>query len=451
MAAYEFPEGFVWGSATASYQIEGSPLADGAGDSIWHRFTHTPGKIKDGSTGDTACDHYHRFRDDVELMRRLGMKAYRFSVAWPRIFPADERRINEKGLSFYDQLVDALLAAEIVPFVTLYHWDLPGWADDRGGWPERDCAYWYADYASTMFQRLGDRVKHWITLNEPWVCAFLGYFMGIHAPGHTDLQEALSASYNLLLAHGLAVERFRSGGFAGKIGITLNMSHVIPASESEADQEAARRFDGYLNRWFVEPVFKGAFPEDMIAAYAGSGAHLPDGRPDDLSLIGAPVDFLGLNYYSVSTISAQAEFPGFRQTPPPDRPLNAMGWEMEPKGLYNLLTRLHREYTDGPIYITENGYPLRDDQRQGEDLLDDQPRIDYIRDHLIAAWRAMREGVPLKGYFVWTLMDNFEWAEGYGPRFGIVRTNYETLERTPKRSAYWYRDVIARNAVVTGA
>ena len=445
MAICRFPDDFVWGCATASYQIEGSPLADGAGESIWHRFSHTPGKIKDGSTGDVADDHYRRYMEDIELMRWLGLDAYRFSIAWPRIFPADEKGINQRGLDFYERLVDGLLDAGIAPFVTLYHWDLPGWADDRGGWPNRDCAYWYADYAEIIFRRLGDRVQSWITLNEPWVSAFLGYLVGIHAPGHTNLQEAVTTSYNLLLAHGLAVERFRKTGLAGQIGITLNMSDTIPASASEADKAAAVLMDGYLNRWFIEPVCKGCFPADMVTAYERLGLQLPDFSQDDLAIMSAPTDFLGLNYYSVQTVAAQDEFPGFRAAPPPERPLNPMGWEMEPEGLYNLLTRLHKEYTQGPLYITENGYPLRD--APGQTDLDDQPRIDYIRDHLLASWRAMQQGVPLKGYFVWSLMDNFEWAEGYGPRFGIIRVDYDTQKRTPKRSAHWYKNVIASNAV----
>ncbi len=446
MPTYRFPEGFIWGCATASYQIEGSPLADGAGESIWHRFSHTPGKIKTGETGDIACDHYNRYQEDIGLMRWLGLKAYRFSIAWPRLFPTDERTLNPRGLAFYDRLVDGLLAAGIEPFVTLYHWDLPVWAEDRGGWPARECAQWFASYASTVFERLGDRVKHWITLNEPWVSAYLGYYTGVHAPGRQSLQDAVSASYNLLLAHGLAVQRFRQSGRPGEIGITLNMSHVVPASDKEEDKAAARLFDGYLNRWFLEPVVRGAFPADLVAAFRQAGLKLGPMSAEDMQLIGAPIDFLGLNYYSISTIAAAPGFPGFRQAPPPDRVLNTMGWEMEPEGLYQLLLRLHREYGLRKIYITENGYPLREKEFGGPDL-EDEPRIHYIREHLLRAWRAIQEGVPLRGYFVWSLMDNFEWAEGYEPRFGIIYVDYRTLERKPKRSAHWYREVIAANAI----
>jgi len=448
MAVYRFPDDFIWGAATASYQIEGSPLADGAGESIWHRFSHTPGKVKNGDTGDVADDHYHRWAEDIELMRWLGLDAYRFSIAWPRLFPHDEKAFNERGFAFYDRLVDGLLAAGITPFVTLYHWDLPGWADDRGGWLTRDCASWFADYASAVYDRLGDRVQHWITHNEPWVTAFLGYYTGELAPGHTDAGEAVTVSYNLLLSHGLALERFRGSGKKGEIGITLNMSEAIPASDSEADQRAARLYDGFLNRWFIEPLTKGCLPQDVAAVFRQGGAVPPEPTADDMAKISAPIDFLGLNYYSVATIKALDQFPGFRQQPPPDRPLNPMGWEIEPEGLRHLLLRLHNEYTPVPIYITENGYPTFDGDKTGEALLEDQPRLDYIRDHLIACWRAMHEGVPLKGYFVWSLLDNFEWAQGYAARFGIVRVDYKTLERLPRASARWYREVIEQNAVV---
>jgi beta-glucosidase len=446
MVAQTFPDGFKWGCATASYQVEGACLADGAGESIWHRFAHTPGKIKGGDTGDTACDHYYRGGADVDWMRWLGLNAYRFSIAWPRLFPADARTFNAQGLAFYDRLVDSLLAAGIEPFVTLYHWDLPTWADDRGGWTNRDCASWFADYASAVYERLGDRVHQWMTLNEPWVSAFLGYLNGVHAPGHTDPNEAYAAAHNLLLAHGLGVQRFRQSGHDGKVGIALNMTDAIAATPSDADRQAARLLDGQANRWFADPIFRGTYPEDVEAVLAGAGVRLPEVAAGDMSLISAPIDFLGLNYYSVQTVTASTDLGGFRVQPPADRTLNAMGWEMEPSGLYHLLTRLHREYTQGPIYITENGYPLRDAEVGGSDV-DDQPRIDYLRDHIGVAWQALQDGVPLKGYFLWSLMDNFEWAEGYSARFGILRVNFETQERTPKRSAEWYRQVIARNGL----
>lgn len=444
MSIRQFPEGFLWGAATASYQIEGAWNEDGKGESIWDRFTHRQHTILNGNTGDVACDHYHRWQEDVELMTQLGLRAYRFSIAWPRIIPEGTGPVNPAGLDFYDRLVDALLNKGIKPFVTLYHWDLPQALQDAGGWPNRDLVGYFADYATVVARSLGDRVHHWITFNEPWVFAFLGYSTGEHAPGLTDLAAAIQTAHHSLVAHGTATDAIRAYGDAEtRVGMTLNLSHVDPATDSQADLEAAQRYDGYLNRWFLDPLFHGHYPEDMLSLL---GDQAPQSEPDDLIGLSERMDFLGINNYSRAVV-------GYQQNPPLNmafhKPAGSryteMGWEVYPDGLYKLLMRVHRDYNPRSIYITENGAAFPDVLQDG--AVNDQDRIEFLRSYTLAAHHALEEGVPLKGYFAWSLMDNFEWAYGYSKRFGIVWVDYETGERTPKKSARWYSEVIAHNGV----
>ena len=441
-----FPEGFVWGAATASYQIEGGYAEDGKGESIWDRFCRTPGKVLNGDTGDVACDHYHRYREDVALMREIGLKGYRFSVAWTRIVPEGRGALNPAGLDFYDRLVDGLLDAGIQPFVTLYHWDLPQALQDRGGWANRDTVYAFQDYAAAVGRRLGDRVMHWITHNEPWVVAFLGHESGIHAPGITDLSTAVQVSHHLLLSHGEALCALREhGSEQTQVGITLNLSPVHPASEREEDRAAAQRFDGYLNRWFLDPVFRGTYPEDMAAWY---GDRSPVVQEGDLETISAKVDFLGVNYYTRSVMAADPEggFLQVRGVKPEEPEYTEMDWEIYPEGLYELLKRVHQEYGISLLYVTENGAAFADEV--GPDgQVEDPRRVAYLHDHFVQAHRALQEGVPLAGYFVWSLMDNFEWAFGYSKRFGITYVDYPTQGRILKRSGRWYGEVIRANGV----
>ncbi len=446
MTMLTFPPEFVWGVATSAYQIEGAVHEDGRGESIWDRFSHTPGKIRDGSSGDVACDHYHRFAEDVELMAELGVKAYRFSIAWPRIFPAGRGQVNEAGLDFYKRLVDLLLAKGITPYATLYHWDLPVALEDAGGWPARDTAHAFADYAGFTVGALGDVIKHWITINEPWCVSFLSYQVGEHAPGYRDWGKALPASHHALLAHGLGVQAIRAARSDAQVGIALNFTAPVPASNSPADRDAARHFDGYFNRWFLDPLYNRGYPADMVADYTSAG-RLPDGmafvRPGDLAVIAEPTDFFAFNYYTRELIAAGPRPWEFRPLRI-DAPRTEMGWELYPEGLYTLLLRLHSHYGIDNIYITENGVSYVDPV-DPEGRVHDQRRIDYLREHLTACHRAIQAGVDLKGYFQWSLMDNFEWAFGYKQFFGIVHVNYETQQRTPKDSFFWYRDVIARN------
>ncbi|MGQ9715646.1 MAG: GH1 family beta-glucosidase [Anaerolineae bacterium] len=441
-----FPEHFTWGAATAAYQIEGAWDEDGKGPSIWDVFCRVPGAIQDGDTGDVACDHYHRWREDVALMRELGLRAYRFSVSWPRVLPEGRGKVNRPGLDFYDRLVDALLAAEIQPFVTLYHWDLPQALQEEGGWPVRDTARRFADFADVVSRRLGDRVRHWITLNEPWVVAYAGYGNGYHAPGIRNPLAAVQATHHLLLAHGLAVPVLRENGDAAtQVGITLNLSPVHPASDRPADEGAARRYDGFLNRWFLDPLFRRRYPEDMLEML---GSALPDRYEEDLETIAVPVDFLGVNNYTRTVVADDPDsvVVETREVKPTGRPYTEMGWEVYPEGLYEILTRVHRDYAPPCIYITENGAAFAD-QVDAEGRVHDAQRVGFLREHIAQAHRALEEGVPLAGYFVWTLLDNFEWAYGYSKRFGIVYVDFATQERIVKDSGIWYRGVIAENGV----
>ena len=353
-----FPPNFVWGAATASYQIEGAWQAGGKGESIWDRFSHTPGKIENGDTGDTACDHYHRWREDIGLMQALGLRAYRFSIAWPRVLPNGRGPANPAGLDFYDQLVDGLLAAGIQPYVTLYHWDLPQALQDRGGWGNRDVAHWLADYADLVSRRLGDRVQHWITHNEPWVVAFLGEWFGVHAPGGRDLRRALLVSHHLLLSHGLALEPLRANaGASAQLGITLNFYPIYPASDRMEDEAAVRRQDGFINRWFMDPLTRGRYPDDMLALFEGQ---MIEPQAGDMAIISRPLDFLGVNYYSRTVCQASPEAPLYVETVPQGGEHTAMGWEVYPEGLYDLLLRLHRDYAPRSLFVTENGAAYAD-------------------------------------------------------------------------------------------
>jgi beta-glucosidase len=434
-----FPQGFAWGTATAAYQIEGAVREGGRGESIWDRFSHTPGKIYQGQIGDVASDHYHRWREDVGLMAELGLNAYRFSIAWPRVMPQGGGEVNPAGLDFYDRLVDALLEQGIEPFVTLYHWDLPQALQDAGGWPERSTVDLFADYAGVVVRRLGDRVRRWITLNEPWVFTFVGYYEGRHAPGLTDLSAALQAAHHSLLAHGRAVDAIRANSRTEPlVGIALNLNHVEPAGDRQADLEAAQRFDGWLNRWFLDPLFRGSYPEDMLAFW---GDRVPEAQPGDLDGLPERLDFLGINNYFRSVIGDGTEPPLKVRTHRPAGRYTEMGWEVYPDGLYELLARVHRDYGPRSIYITENGAAFDDELASGG-RVEDPERIEYLHDYLYAARRALEEGVPLHGYFVWTLMDNFEWAHGFSKRFGLIYVDYDTQARFVKDSGHWYRRAI---------
>ncbi len=443
-----FPPGFLWGAATASYQIEGAVADDGRGESIWDRFSHTPGRIDNGDTGDVADDHYHRYREDVDLMADLGLTAYRFSIAWPRLFPDGTGQLNQAGLDFYQRLVDRLLERGITPMATLYHWDLPqALQGGQGGWLSRDTAARFADYASTAFGALGDRVNHWITLNEPWVSAFIGHYDGRHAPGLTDLTSALQAGHHLLLGHVAAVDAFRALGAPGEIGITLNLGPSDPASDREDDERAATLFDGYLNRWFLDPLFRGSYPSDLLEHYAALGADLDFIQPGDLESMRRPIDFLGVNYYFRNVVAAAHQglgWEGLRAAAGAET--TSVGWAITPDGLSDLLARLGRDYPPIPIHITENGIAL-DDTVRADGTVDDPRRIAYLEAHLDAAERALAAGTDLRGYFVWTLLDNFEWALGYRARFGIVYVDFERQARIPKASARWYSAVIAANGL----
>jgi len=437
-----FPDGFVWGTATASFQIEGG--REERGDCIWDDFCRWPGKVHQGDTGDVADDHYHRFRQDVALMAELGQNAYRFSVSWPRVLPEGVGQVNEKGLDFYQQLVDELLARGIEPYVTLYHWDLPSALQRLGGWAARDTAYRFRDYVALVADRLGDRVKTWITHNEPWVVAFVGHLQGRHAPGWEDLALALQVGHHTILSHGLAVEALRArAGSDTRVGITLNFSPAYPASDRPEDVAAAWRHDGFANRWFLDPIFRGQYPEDIWDAF---GYRVPRVAPDDMAIGSPPIDFLGVNYYTRAVVQHDEEsWLGYR-TLRPEGEYTAMDWEVFPQGLTDLLLRLTRDYGAPPLYITENGCAYEDIVSDDGQVHDPQ-RVAYLRKHLAAAHAAIEQGAPLKGYFLWSLLDNFEWALGYSRRFGIVYVDYATLRRIPKDSARFYSSVMTSNAV----
>jgi beta-glucosidase len=433
-----FPADFRWGAAVSAYQIEGAVDKDGRGESIWDRFSATPGKIVNGDNGAVACDSYHRYGEDIRLMQELGLNAYRFSIAWPRIVPQGRGRVNTAGLDYYDRLVDDLLAAGIEPFATLYHWDLPQVLEDQGGWPVRSTAEAFAEYVEVVGARLGDRVTNWITQCEPWVVGWLGYGTGEHAPGRTSDADALAAAHHVLLSHGLAAEALRREAAAARIGITIDLVAFHPLTDSADDLAAVARFDGYRNRWILDPVLRGAYPEDMLEHF---DPILPPIQDGDLRTIAAPLDFLGVNYYTRSVVRADGNGGAPVTVAHDDVERTDMGWEVYPNGLYELLVRLQDEYDPPPLYVTENGAAYADHRSNGK--VEDPKRISYVDGHLDAIARAIEDGVPVRGYFLWSLLDNFEWSFGYSRRFGIVYVDYATLERVPKASYGWYREYIA--------
>jgi beta-glucosidase len=435
----DFPRDFLWGAATSAYQIEGAVSEDGRGASIWDTFSASEGNVRDGGSGAVACDFYHRYPQDIELMRELGLRAFRFSVAWPRVLPEGRGRVNAAGLDFYDRLVDDLLAGGIRPFVTLYHWDLPQALEDAGGWPVRETAEAFAAYVEAVAARLGDRVQHWATHNEPFCASWLGYVAGIHAPGRTDVRDGAAAVHHVLLSHGLAVDVLRRDCPGSHVGIVLDSWPAHPATDDPADAAAAREADGFRTRLFFDPILRGRYPDDVLERLGDAAPPVRDG---DLERISAPLDFVGVNNYSRMIVRAGEDGGPPIDVRAADAPTTAMGWEVYPDGLYELLTRLHREYGVQCLYVTENGAAYDDVVGPGG-RVDDRERIGYLDRYLGAVARAIAEGVPVHGYFVWSLLDNFEWAEGYARRFGIVYVDYETLERVPKSSFDWYRDVIA--------
>ena len=437
-----FPRGFLWGAATAAYQVEGLPLADGAGESIWHRFSHTPGMVRDGDTGDVACDHYRLVESDVRLMRSLGLQAYRFSIAWGRVIPAGTGAVNQRGLDFYRRLVDLLLDAGIQPCATLYHWDLPAALDDRGGWTNRDVAGWFADYASVMFRALGDRVPMWATLNEPWVVSDGGYLFGVLAPGRRSASEAALASLNLMRAHGAGVQAYRAF-CRQRIGLVVNIEPKVPASQSPVDLAATARSEAYMNRQYLDPALLGSFPAEMPEIFGDAWPRVTD---EELALIRQPIDFLGVNYYTRGVMRHDPTGAplDFARVPQEGVAHTELDWEVYPEGLTDTLVWVKQRYGDIPLYITENGAAFPD-AASADELVPDTLRVDYLRRHLLAARAAITAGVDLRGYFVWSLLDNFEWSHGYSKRFGIVHVDYATQVRTPKASAAFYAEVIRSN------
>ncbi|MFC3859651.1 GH1 family beta-glucosidase [Deinococcus antarcticus] len=434
-----FPEGFIFGTATSSYQIEGAVQEDGRGPSIWDTFCREPGRIRDGSNGDVACDHYHLWERDLDLLAELGVDAYRFSLAWPRIQPAGSGAVNEKGLDFYERLTDGLLERGIQPYATLYHWDLPQALQDVGGWANRDVAHRFNDYARIVTERLGDRVASIATLNEPWCSSFLSYDIGEHAPGLKNRKLALAAAHHLMLGHGLAMQTMRELNKKAALGIVLNLSPAYAASLAKEDQDARQFADGYSNRWFLDPIFKGGYPADMWDAF---GADIPEVRDGDLKIISAKNDFLGVNYYTRSFVSADG------QARPEGAEYTHMGWEVYPAGLTELLLRLQNEYHTPPIYITENGAAYPDERGTGSTVHDPQ-RVAYYQSHLAAVADAARQGVDVRGYFAWSMLDNFEWAWGYERRFGLFYVDYATQERVWKDSGRWYQALIGQAVTAT--
>ncbi|MFZ5662506.1 MAG: GH1 family beta-glucosidase [Pseudomonadota bacterium] len=445
--AFAFPDGFLWGAATAAHQIEGSPLADGAGPSIWTRFAHTPGLTHNGDTGDVACDHYRRWKDDVRLMRELGLTAYRFSVSWSRVLPEGTGRVNPAGLDFYSRLVDALLEAGIEPLLTLYHWDLPAALDDRGGWLNRDCAGWFAEYATVMAKALDGRVRKWVTLNEPWVITDGGYLHGALAPGHRNKYEAPIASHNLMRAHGAAVQAYRAVG-RHEIGLVVNIEPKYPASDAPEDQAATRRAHAYMNEQYLHPALLGHYPPELREIF---GDAWPDWPAEDFALIRQPLDFLGINYYTRNVTRADGSWPlkagAVKQ---PSATYTETGWEVFPQGLTDTLLWVRRTYGDIPLYVTENGAAFFDPPVAEGGRVRDPLRIDYLRRHLHAVHEAIRAGCDIRGYMVWSLLDNLEWSLGYSKRFGIVHVNYATQQRTVKDSGRWYANVVRSHGRALG-
>ncbi|WP_407572653.1 GH1 family beta-glucosidase [Deinococcus altitudinis] len=427
----DFPADFAFGTATAAFQVEGAVTEDGRGVSIWDTFSHTPGRIADASNADVTCDHYHRWESDLDLMQGLGVNAYRFSVAWPRVQPFGSGAVNPAGLDFYERLVDGMLARGIRPYLTLYHWDLPQPLQDAGGWANRDTADRFAEYASVVAGRLGSRVASYATLNEPWCSSILSYQIGEHAPGLQDRRAALSAAHHLLLGHGQAMSALRGLNLTSQLGTVLNFTAVSPATQAPEDVAAARILDGTFNRWFIEPLLTGAYPRDVWGHY---GPDVPEVHPGDLELISQPLDYLGVNYYTRNVVTAAGE------QPTPGAEYTEMGWEVYPQGLTNLLTRFKRDYPLPPVYVTENGSAFVDIVEGGQ--IHDPRRTAYLQSHLNAVHAAMQAGVDVRGYFLWSFMDNFEWAHGYTKRFGLLYTDYKTQARTWKDSGLWFQSFL---------
>ena len=438
-----FPPGFLFGAATSAYQIEGSPLADGAGPSIWHRFSHTPGHTHENQTGDVACDHYRRWKDDVALMRELGLGAYRFSISWSRVLPDGTGAVNERGLDFYRRLVDELLEAGIQPNVTLYHWDLPAALDDRGGWLNRDVSWWFADYAQVVFRALDDRVAMWATLNEPWVTSDGGYLNGTLAPGHRNHFEAPLAAHNQLRAHAAAVQAYRAFG-TKPIGIVVNLEPKYAAGDSEEDAAAVKRADAYMNRQYLDPLFFGSYPPELPEMFGEAWPNLPDAA--DLRV---PIDFLGINYYKRGITRFDPAVPIERaaRVDNPRGTVTTLGWEVYPAGLTDTLLWVTERYGPMPLYVMENGAAFYDPPVAFNGRIEDPLRADYLRTHLHATLDAIDRGADVRGYFVWSLLDNYEWSAGYAKRFGIVHVDYETQARTIKESGRFYADVVKQRAL----
>lgn len=443
-----FPKSFLWGASTSAFQVEGSPLADGAGQSIWYRFTHTPGLVANGDTGDVASDHYRCWEEDIRLMRDLGLNAYRFGIAWHRILPEGIGRVNAKGLDFYRALVDGLLENNIQPLITLFHWDLPAALEDRGGWLNPDIASWFAEYAQVCFRALDDRVDLWTTLNEPWVVTDGGYLHGALAPGHRSLFETPIASHNLLRAHASAVEAYRAEG-QHQIGIVVNIEPKYPASDKPEDLEATARADAYMNRQYLDPIFFGTYPAEMKEIF---GEAWPEFPSEDLEHIRRPLDFLGINYYTRSVTCHDPDAKPVQAGRVKQRQAThtETDWEVYPAGLGDTLLGIRQRYGNIPLYITENGAAFYDPPT-AEGEVSDPLRVDYFREHLKVARRLIQQGVDLRGYFAWSLLDNFEWSLGFSKRFGIIHVDYATQRRTPKASAKFYAEVIKSRGSVLGA
>jgi beta-glucosidase len=444
--SYRFPDEFHWGAATSAYQIEGSPLVDGAGPSIWQRFAHTPGMMANGDTGDVACDHYRRFKDDVQLMRALGLQGYRFSVAWARVLPEGTGRVNPKGLDFYSRLVDELLTHDIQPNVTLFHWDLPAALDDRGGWLNRDIANWFAEYASVMFKALDDRVARWATVNEPWVVTDGGYLHGTLAPGHRNKYEAPMVAHNLMRASGAGIQAYRALG-RHEMGVVFNIEPKYPASNSPEDLAATRRAHAYMNEQFADPALLGRYPPELKEIFGDAWPDFPD---DDFRLTRQPVDFVGINYYTRAVVRHDAQAYPLKavSVPQPNTTQTETGWEVYEQGLIDTLIWFKDRYGNIPLYITENGAAFYDAPVANADVVEDPLRTGYLREHLRALRRAIEAGVNLKGYYAWSLLDNLEWSLGFSKRFGLYHVDFATQKRTPKRSAKFYAQVIESKGAV---
>ncbi|MFV0363976.1 MAG: GH1 family beta-glucosidase [Suipraeoptans sp.] len=440
------PKDFVWGTSTASYQIEGAPREDGKGENIWDRFSHVPGNICDNQTGDDACDSYHNVKEDAILSEELGVNAYRFSISWSRVLPNGVGEINEKGMEYYNNLIDELLSRGIEPYVTIYHWDLPQKIQDKGGWSNIETADAYLNYAKILFIRFGSKVKYWTTLNEPWVVSFPGHYEGVMAPGLRDFSTALQVAHTQLVGHGKVVRLFRDMKIKGEIGVTLNLSPKESCTQQSKDIEAAHRCDGYMNRWFLDPLYYGKYPEDMVEWYETHHVKMPETSEEEMRLIAEPFDFLGINYYNIDyTRYDSGKWPIELTTGHANGyPITNYKMAITPEGIYKLLVRLEAEYKPKSIYITENGASFRD-EKSSDGKIHDSNRIKYIKDHIEYCNAAIEKGIPLKGYFVWSMFDNFEWNTGYSNWFGLVQIDRKTMERTKKDSFYWYRDMIKRS------